>query len=155
MPQNAFFSTNPRSSAQPKNDAKTFFFFFTLHPLSMAIFAAATVLAFVLLRNSKFKSHCYTQREATPTQKSVRKWRCDLSRLLARKITKGIHSCKPALLNRPIPNTKLLLGYGLARRSFVRQTLRLWSTRTRLICKRFPSIFVERYRWLIWRSENG
>ena len=27
---------------------------------------------------------------------------CDLSRLLARKITKGIHSCKPASLNCPI-----------------------------------------------------
>ena len=29
---------------------------------------------------------------------------CDLSQLLARKITKGIHSCKPASLNRPILN---------------------------------------------------
>ena len=28
--------------------------------------------------------------------------RCDLSRLVARKITKGIHSCKPAALNRQI-----------------------------------------------------
>ena len=28
--------------------------------------------------------------------------RCDLSRLLARKITKRIHSSKPASLNRPI-----------------------------------------------------
>ena len=30
--------------------------------------------------------------------------RCDLSRLLARKITKRIHSSKPASLNRPIIN---------------------------------------------------
>ena len=37
------------------------------------IFATATVLAFVLLRNSSFNFHCYTQREATPTQKSARK----------------------------------------------------------------------------------
>ena len=64
------------------------------------IFATAAVLAFVLLRNSRF--HFYTQREATPTKKSARKWRCDLSRLHARKITKGIHSCKPASMNRLI-----------------------------------------------------
>ena len=48
---------------------------------------------------SKLNGFCYTQCEATATQKSARKWRCDLSRLLARKITKGIHSCKPASLN--------------------------------------------------------
>ena len=47
-------------------------FLFTLHPLSTVIFATATVLAFVLLRNSNFNFHCYTQREATPTQKSAR-----------------------------------------------------------------------------------
>ena len=40
-------------------------FLFTLHPLSTVIFATATVLAFVLLRNSNFNFHCYTQREAT------------------------------------------------------------------------------------------
>ena len=38
----------------------------------MVIFATATVLAFVLLRNSRFSFHCYTQREVTPTQKSAR-----------------------------------------------------------------------------------
>ena len=54
-----------------KNDAKTLFS--TLHPLSTVILATATVLAFVLLRDSRFNFHCYTQREATPTQKSVRK----------------------------------------------------------------------------------
>ena len=48
-------------------------FFSTLHPLSTVIFATATVLAFVLLRNSGFNFHCYTQREATPTQTSARK----------------------------------------------------------------------------------
>ena len=37
-----------------------------------------------------FNFHCYTQHEAMPTQKSA----------LARKITKGIHSCKPASPNR-------------------------------------------------------
>ena len=48
-------------------------FLFTLHLLSTIIFATATVLAFVLFRNSNFNSHCYTQHEATPTQKLVQK----------------------------------------------------------------------------------
>ena len=74
-------------------------FFSTLHPV---IFAAATMVAFVMFRNSRFNFHCYTPCEATPAQKSARKWRCDLSRRLARKITKGIHSCKPASVNRQI-----------------------------------------------------
>ena len=59
-------------SGQPKNDAKTLFS--TLHPLSPVIFATATVVAFVLLCNSKFSSHCYRQRELTPTRKSAQKW---------------------------------------------------------------------------------
>ena len=41
-----------------KKHAKTLFS--TLHPLSTLIFATATVLAFVLLRNSRFNFHCYT-----------------------------------------------------------------------------------------------
>ena len=77
-------------------------FFSTLHPLSLVIFATATEVALVLLRSSMFKFHCYTQREASPTQKSARKWCCNLSWLLVRTITMGIHSCKPASLNRPI-----------------------------------------------------
>ena len=47
-------STNLRSSGQPKIDAKTPFS--TLHPLSTVIFATATVLAFVLLRDSRLTS---------------------------------------------------------------------------------------------------
>ena len=103
MPQNTFFFTNSRSSGQPKNDAKTHFPP-TLHPLSLVIFASATVVSFVPLRNSRFNFHRYTQREATPTQKSARKWCCDRDPawLLVQKITKGIHSCKPASQNRPI-----------------------------------------------------
>ena len=100
MPQNAFFSTNSRSSSQPKNDAKTLF----AHPPSPLpgnVYNCNSA-GIWLLRYSRFNFHCYTQREATPTQKSARKWRSDLSRLLARKITKGTHSCKPASLNRPI-----------------------------------------------------
>ena len=48
-------------------------FFSTVHPLSTVIFATATVVAFVLLPDSRFNFHCYTQREATLTQKSARK----------------------------------------------------------------------------------
>ena len=46
-------------------------FFSTLNPLSPVIFATAGVVAFLLLCNptSRFNFHCYTQREATPTQK--------------------------------------------------------------------------------------
>ena len=67
-----FFSTNSQSSGQPKNYQTLFFP--TLHPLSMVVFATAAVLAFVLLHNSRFNFHCYTQREAMPTQKSA--WKC-------------------------------------------------------------------------------
>ena len=81
-------------------------FFSTLHPLSPVIFATATVVAFVLLRNSMFNFHCYTQLETMHTQKSARKWRCDPLRLLAWKITTGIYSCKPASLNCPIKPTR-------------------------------------------------
>ena len=45
----------------------------TLHPLSTVMFATATVVAFIPFRDSRFNFHCYTQREATPTQKSARK----------------------------------------------------------------------------------
>ena len=48
-------------------------FFPTLHPLSLIIFATAVVVAFVLLRNSGFNFHCYTQCEAMPTWKSCAK----------------------------------------------------------------------------------
>ena len=63
------FFTHSQSSSQSKNDTKTLFS--ALHSLSPVIFATATVVAFVLLRNSRFNFHCYTQREATPTQKSA------------------------------------------------------------------------------------
>ena len=48
-------------------------FFHPSIPFPSVIFATATVLAFVLLRDSRFNFHCYTQCEATPTQKSARK----------------------------------------------------------------------------------
>ena len=62
------FSTNSRCQKMTQRH-----FFPTLHPLSTVIFATATVLAFVLLCDSRFNFHCYTQREARPTQKSARK----------------------------------------------------------------------------------
>ena len=72
----SFFSPRHRdllvSKKQNKQKRKDTFFS-TLHPFSPVIFATATVVAFVLLRNSTFNFHCYTQREAAPTQKSARK----------------------------------------------------------------------------------
>ena len=50
---------------------------------------------------SQFYFHCYIQSKAMPAKKLAWKWCCDLSRLLARNITKGIHLGKPALLNCP------------------------------------------------------
>ena len=84
MPQNAFFPWT-RNLLVSQEMMQRHFFPPTLHLFS---------LAFVLLRNSRFNFHCYTQHEATPTQKLGRKWHCDLSRLLAQKITKGtVTSC--------------------------------------------------------------
>ena len=101
MPQNTFFSQICDLLVSQK---MTQTLFSTLHPLSLVIFATVVAFfwAFVLLHNSSFNFHRCTRHEATPTQKLARKWRCNLSQLLARKITKGIHSCKPASLNRPI-----------------------------------------------------
>ena len=77
-------------------------FFPTIHHLSRVILAATTV-AFVFLGNSKLKFHCYTQREKQRLPRNrPGSDSCNLSRLLARKITTGIHSCKPASLKRPI-----------------------------------------------------
>ena len=69
--QKRIFSTNSRSSGQSKNDKKTLFS--SVDPLSPVLFAAATVVAVVFLRSSRFSFHCYTQCEATPTQKSAQK----------------------------------------------------------------------------------
>ena len=69
--QNAFFLQTHNLLVSQKMMQRHFFP--TLHPLSTVIFATATVLAFVLLHNSRFNFHCHTQREATPTQKSARK----------------------------------------------------------------------------------
>ena len=61
-----------KKKKKKKKDAKTLFSPI-LHPLSPVFFSTATVVPFVLLPNSRFYFHYYTQREATPTQKSARK----------------------------------------------------------------------------------
>ena len=64
---------NSQSSGQRKSDAETFYF----HPPSPfhGIFCNCNSIdiCIVLLRSSSFNFHCYTQREATPIQKSARK----------------------------------------------------------------------------------
>ena len=70
-PKTHFFLRTRDLLISPKKTQRHFLF--TLHPLSTVIFATAPVLAFVLLRNFNFNFHCYTLREATPTQKSARK----------------------------------------------------------------------------------
>ena len=100
MPQNAFFLRTCDLLVSQKTTQRHLFP--TLHPLSMVIFATATVLAIVLLRDSRFNFHCYTQLRSNAYSEIGLEVHCDLSRLLARKITKRIHSSKPALLNRPI-----------------------------------------------------
>ena len=102
MPQNAFSLWTHELLVSQKVTQRHFFP--TLHPLSLVISATATAVAFVLLHNSRFNSHCYTQCETTPTQKSAWKWCCDLLWFPPQKITKRIHSCKPASLNHPIPS---------------------------------------------------
>ena len=98
MPQHAFFSTKSRSSGQPKNDAKTLFF----HPPSP--FHGNFCNSIGICTASRFKVQLpllYTARSNAYSEIGP-EVRCDLSRLLARKITKRIHSSKPASLNRPV-----------------------------------------------------
>ena len=71
MPQNAFFPRTRDLLVSQKMIQSNLFP--TLHPLSTVNFATAIVLAFVLLRDSRFNVNCYTQREATPTRKSAQK----------------------------------------------------------------------------------
>ena len=67
-----------------------------------------------------FNFYCYTLCAAMPTQKSAWKWCCHLSWLLVWKITKGIHSCKPASLNRPI---------GCPKMHFLHELMIFWSAK--------------------------
>ena len=98
MPQDAFFH-ELTIFWWAKNDTKTFF----SHPPSPfpGNFCNCNSGG-VLLCNSRFKFHCYTQHEATPTQKLARKWRCNLSWLLMQKDYKG-HSLVQTSFTEP-PN---------------------------------------------------
>ena len=90
-------------------------------PFPRYFFATATVLAFVLLRSStsSYNFHCYSNlytawsnaySEISPEV------HCDLSRLPCWKITKRIHSSKPASLNLQIGYiyTNTIKSYGHA-----------------------------------------
>ena len=96
------FSTNLRSSGQAKNDTKTLFFPNPPSPVhgnfcncnsSGICTASRFYVQFPLLYTGWNNAYLEIGPEV----------RCDLSRRLARKITKSIHSSKPASLNRPIP----------------------------------------------------
>ena len=71
--------------------------FSTLHPLSTVIFATAMVLAFVLLRNSRFNFHCYTQCEATSIPKLAQKCTVTSRDFLRERLQSAF-----TLANRPI-----------------------------------------------------
>ena len=101
--KNAFFPRT-RDLLVSRQMTQRHFFPIPRH-LSPVILANATIVSFVLLRNYRSNFHFYSQCEPTPNQKSARKC-CNLSRHFTRKITKGIHSCKPASLNCPIEGTQ-------------------------------------------------
>ena len=124
MPQNAFFSTYSRSSGQPKNDAKTLFF----HPppLSTVIFATPTVLAFVLLRYSRFNFHCYTQPEATPIQKSARKCAATSCDILRERLQSAFTLATSFAES---PNRSMPAGVAQSRHAFVGCTVSTWGGR--------------------------
>ena len=85
----------------PGKNANTLFSI--LHHLSPVILANAAVVAFILLRNSRFNFHCSIHSMNQRLYRNQpRNGSCNLSRLLALKITKGIHTCKPVSLNCPL-----------------------------------------------------
>ena len=64
MPKNAFF-LRPRDLLIRSETMQRHFFLLILHHLSPEVLANATVMAFVLRRNSRFNFYCYKQREPT------------------------------------------------------------------------------------------
>ena len=60
-----------------------------LHHPSPVFLANTTAIAFVLLCNSRFNFHCYTQHEATPTQKLARQWQLQPSTTSSAKDYEG------------------------------------------------------------------
>ena len=97
--QKCIFSTNSRSSYQAKNNAKTLF----VHPPSPfhGNFCNCNSIGICTASQFKFQLLLYTAWSNAYSEIGP-EVRCDLSRLLSRKITKRIHSSKPASLNRPI-----------------------------------------------------
>ena len=104
MPKTLLSPCTHNLSLSQEMIAKTLFFI--LHHLSPVFLANATVVAFVLLCNSRFTFHCYTQGEPMPTQKSAQKWQLQPFRLLVWNIIKGILLSKAASLNCPILRAK-------------------------------------------------
>ena len=100
------FSTHSRSSGQPKNDAKTLFSI--LHHLSAVILANAIVRVCIASYKTQLLKGLYCLKQRL-LRNRLRSGSCDLSRLLARKITKGVHSCKPASPSNPIIISSTLL----------------------------------------------
>ena len=100
MPQNAFFLRTHDLLVSPKMTQRHFFP--TLHPLSTVIFATAAVLAFVLLCDSSFNFHCYTQREATPTQKSSQKFAVTSRDFLRERLQSAFTLANQLCWTRPI-----------------------------------------------------
>ena len=71
-------------------------FFSILHHLSTFNSCSATVVVFVLLRNSSSTAIVIHSVNKRLLRNRPGRGSCDLSQLLSRKITRGIHSCKPA-----------------------------------------------------------
>ena len=84
MPQHTFFSRT-RDLLVSRKMMQTLFF----HPLSPFPFPGNFCNYNSGGIYTRFSFHCYIQCEATPTQKSARKWRSDLSWLLAWKIKRA------------------------------------------------------------------
>ena len=98
MPQNTFFPRNHDLPVSKKHDTDTFFY-----PTSPFPGNFCKVVAFVLLHNSRFNFHCYTQREVTPTQKSARKCAATSRDFLRERLQSAFTLTNQLSLNRPIP----------------------------------------------------
>ena len=97
-----------------RNRRKDSFYFHILHHLSPVSLADATAVAFVLLHSCRFNFHVMHSMNQRLFRNRLRSGSCDLSQLLARKIMKGIHSCKPASLNCPTWPSLIVLGWPCA-----------------------------------------
>ena len=75
-----------------------------LHHPSPVFLENTTAAAFVLLCSSRFNFHCYTQHEATPTQKLARQWQLQPSTTSSAKDYAG-HSLAQSSFAE-LPNTE-------------------------------------------------